>query len=171
MPQECCKKSAIRLEKLLQNCWKGKIVWRKNGNILKTQLKKADAQILVLEEQLVSLAQLQQKKSNAPTSTATRTRHKKRKKHNKKRVHTLSSPISSCSNSESEHDKSSAEYSNSDCRSSSDSPPPKKHKASRQKHHKPAANKLLEENQVPESTLKLLATRAAYCLLVALSHV
>ena len=40
----------------------GKIVWRKNGNILKTQLKKEDAQILVLEEQLVSLAQLQQKK-------------------------------------------------------------------------------------------------------------
>ena len=129
----------------MQNCWMGKIVWRKNGNILKTQLKKADAHILVLEEQLVSLAQLQQKNSNAPTSTATRTRHKKRKKHNKKCVRTLSSPISSCSNSESEHDKSSAEYSNSDCRSSSDSPPPKKHKALHQKWHKNDAKKVLSD--------------------------
>ena len=59
-PRKSQKKS-IRLEKLLQNCWKGKIVWRnlKNENILKTQLKKADAHILVLEEQLFSLAQLQ----------------------------------------------------------------------------------------------------------------
>ena len=60
MLQKKCYQIGKALAKLLEgeNCLK-------NGNILKTQLKKADAHVLVLEEQLVSLAQLQQKYSNS----------------------------------------------------------------------------------------------------------
>ena len=70
-------KKVDQVGKAIAKLLEGKKCSKKEDGILKTQLEKADACILVLEKQLVSMAQLQQKDSNAPTSTATRTKTKK----------------------------------------------------------------------------------------------
>ena len=62
-------KKVDQVGKAIAKLLEGKKCSKKEDGILKTQLEKADARILVLEEQLVSMAQLQQKDSNAPTST------------------------------------------------------------------------------------------------------